>query len=73
VRRRSSGWRRAGVVHRFSPAAWPAGRCVDSVDPMTDQPTEPRLTEDEALMLEVGWLDLWHATREGQTGSTEAG
>jgi len=40
---------------------------------MTDEPTEPELTEDEVLMLEVGWLDLWHATREGQTGSTEAG
>ena len=40
---------------------------------MTDESTEPELTEDEALMLEVGWLDLWHATREGRTVSIEAG
>ena len=34
---------------------------------MTDEPTEPELTEDEALMLEVGWFDLWHAEREATT------
>jgi hypothetical protein len=31
---------------------------------MTDDLRDPDLTADEELMLEVGWLDLWHADRE---------
>ena len=33
---------------------------------MTDEPIDPELTEDEKLMFEVGWLDLWHANREAE-------
>jgi hypothetical protein len=35
-----------------------------TVDLMTDETLDPVLTSEEELMLEVGWLDLWHADRE---------
>jgi hypothetical protein len=30
----------------------------------TSEESDPELTPDEQLMLEIGWLDLWHADRE---------
>ena len=38
---------------------------------MTDEQREPDLTAEDELMLEIGWLDLWHAERENADG--EAG
>jgi hypothetical protein len=35
---------------------------------MTDETRDPELTADEDLMLEIGWLDLWHADREDAHG-----
>jgi hypothetical protein len=32
---------------------------------MADELRDPELTQDEELMLEVGWLDLWHSALEG--------
>ena len=40
---------------------------------MTDELRDPELTEDEVLMLEVGWLDLWLADREAPTVAGDAG
>jgi hypothetical protein len=39
-----------------------------SVDRMADETPDPDLTADEELMLEIGWLDLWHADREYSRG-----
>jgi hypothetical protein len=30
----------------------------------TSEESDPELTADEQIMLEIGWLDLWHADRE---------
>jgi hypothetical protein len=32
---------------------------------------DPELTPDEQLMLEIGWLDLWHADREAAKSAGE--
>jgi hypothetical protein len=43
------------------------GRAADSqVMYCTDgpHPPDPWLTPDQELMLELGWLELWHAVRE---------
>jgi hypothetical protein len=38
---------------------------------MTYEMSDPELTAEEELMLDIGWLDLWHAEREDADG--EAG
>jgi hypothetical protein len=40
---------------------------------MTDELSDPELTEDEVVMMEVGWLDVWLADREALTVAGEAG
>ncbi len=31
-------------------------------------PPDPYLTPEQQLMVELGWLDLWHALREESAG-----
>jgi hypothetical protein len=31
-------------------------------------PPDPYLTPEQQLMVEIGWLDLWHALGEESTG-----
>ena len=40
---------------------------------MTEELPEAELHEDEGLMLEIGWLDLWHTDRQGGAADCEAG
>ena len=39
----------------------------------TGEESDPELTPDEQLMLEIGWLDLWHADREAGRPADELG
>jgi hypothetical protein len=34
-------------------------------------PGDPFLTPQEQLMIDIGWLDLWHALREASTRAPE--
>ena len=38
---------------------------TDSDRPM---PPDPSFTPEQQLMIEIGWLDLWHALREADPG-----
>jgi hypothetical protein len=34
-------------------------------------PPDPDLTPEQQLMVEIGWLELWHALREESAGARD--
>ena len=68
-----SGPRHTAVVHRSWYGSRSRTSCGESVGYMTDELSDPELTEDEVVMLEVGWLDVWLADREAPTAARGAG